>query len=401
MEIYQNTATPVNATPFFPVVAQPEIAPVAVPQIKKSLGRPIAYRRELAAIGGGVTAGVFLSQMLYWTEVQDRDKPECDGWFYKSMQEWTEETGLTRTEQETVRRRLVKCGLMEEAVAGQPATVHFRANKEAILAALQALNLSKTKRRQRVSSCERLANRRAGNPQTNMPEIINQYVGFPQTLIETETTKEIPKRPQQQRARKIATPAPSPVPECVVVPSENETATASDNATAHKKGLSAQQQDLLTQMEAISVTPDVARVLLRDHDAALIETQLQVLDAREPRDAAATLVKSIRENWGLPPAYAAQQEAAQRATDERARRLQDETRQARAKAAERAKMAQGEAESAHLDAMWAVLDNETRHRIEALAEKNLGVVRGAGARRAERNRLMKELMGIDTPDRVH
>lgn len=226
----------------------------------------------------------------------------------------------------------------------------------------------------------------------------------------------------KQRARKIETPAPSPVGESVVVSSVHETATAPDavtrltaapakvtvenatlserttsNATAHKSGLSAQQQDLLAQMEAIGVTPNMARVLLRDHDATLVETQLRVLDAREPRDAAATLVKSIRKNWGAPAAYAAQQEAAQRATDERARRIQDEARQAREKAAERAKMAQGEAEAAQLDKLWLGLDAATRERIEAAAQARLlPLMRGEGARRAMCRTLLQQWLDTGT-----
>ena len=37
--------------------------------VKALLGNgTIAYHPELARVGGSITAGVFLSQMLYWTD---------------------------------------------------------------------------------------------------------------------------------------------------------------------------------------------------------------------------------------------------------------------------------------------------------------------------------------------
>ncbi|NBD34377.1 MAG: hypothetical protein GVY30_00075 [Chloroflexi bacterium] len=84
--------------------------------------RPIAYHPELASIGGGAAAGIFLSQLLYWTP---RGKLP-DGWIWKSAKEWEEETGLTPTEQRRARRKLKERELINEDLAGVPATLHFQ-----------------------------------------------------------------------------------------------------------------------------------------------------------------------------------------------------------------------------------------------------------------------------------
>ena len=86
--------------------------------------RPIAYHPLLAQVGGGVQAGVFLSQLLYWTP---RAKSK-EGWVWKSVKEWQDETGMTEGEIKRARRDLKKRGLIAEDVRGVPATVHYQAN---------------------------------------------------------------------------------------------------------------------------------------------------------------------------------------------------------------------------------------------------------------------------------
>lgn len=88
------------------------------------LDRPIAYHRVLAEIAGSVGGGVFLSQALYWSKRTTLP----DGWFYKTSEEWFEETYLSRREQETVRKRLVAINIIDEVKRGVPAKLHFRLN---------------------------------------------------------------------------------------------------------------------------------------------------------------------------------------------------------------------------------------------------------------------------------
>ncbi len=90
--------------------------------IKLLTDRPVAYHPLLAKISGGVTAGVLLSQLLYWTGKQ-RD-PE--GWIYKTQAELEEETGLTRYEQEHARKQLRKANILQEKRKGTPAKLYFK-----------------------------------------------------------------------------------------------------------------------------------------------------------------------------------------------------------------------------------------------------------------------------------
>lgn len=65
------------------------------------LGRPIAFRRTLVDLTGSVQAALMLSQAIYWQERVTHK----DGWWYKSIEEWEEETGLSRRRLETARRK--------------------------------------------------------------------------------------------------------------------------------------------------------------------------------------------------------------------------------------------------------------------------------------------------------
>lgn len=94
--------------------------------------RPIAYFPSIAKAVGDVTSAVLLSQLLYWQGRQ----ADPDGWIFKTQAELTEETGLSRKNQETARKILVRNKLIEEARKGVPAKMHFRCNFDAISAIL-------------------------------------------------------------------------------------------------------------------------------------------------------------------------------------------------------------------------------------------------------------------------
>ena len=95
------------------------------------LDRPIAFHRCFVTITGTVTAALMLSQAVYWSK-----RTKEDGWFYKTQEEWTEETGLTRGEQDEARKRLKSYGYLDEKRQGMPARLHYRVNDEAITKAL-------------------------------------------------------------------------------------------------------------------------------------------------------------------------------------------------------------------------------------------------------------------------
>jgi hypothetical protein len=92
-------------------------------QIKDLLPNQIVgYSPHLARIVGGATIGLFLSQLLFLSD--KGANPE--GWVYKSEQEMTRETGLTKREQQTARRKLLALGVIQIERRGFKFTYHFR-----------------------------------------------------------------------------------------------------------------------------------------------------------------------------------------------------------------------------------------------------------------------------------
>lgn len=94
--------------------------------------RPIAFNRHYVSLGCGINGSLMLSQMVYWSK---RTKDQ-NGYFYKTQEEWLEETGLTRYEQEGARKRLKELGFISEHKHGVPCKVHFKVNHECLYSAL-------------------------------------------------------------------------------------------------------------------------------------------------------------------------------------------------------------------------------------------------------------------------
>jgi hypothetical protein len=84
--------------------------------------RVVGYSPDLARIVGGATIGLFLSQLLFLSD--KGNNPE--GWVYKSEQEMGKETGLTKREQQTARRKLLALGVILIMRGGWKNTYHFK-----------------------------------------------------------------------------------------------------------------------------------------------------------------------------------------------------------------------------------------------------------------------------------
>lgn len=97
--------------------------------------KTIAYRVDFARIGGGPMAGLFLSQLFYWSDKCS----DPDGWVYKTQKEWETELAMSRRNQETARKKLVDAGLIQEKLQGVPARLHYRYRPEAVYNALERL----------------------------------------------------------------------------------------------------------------------------------------------------------------------------------------------------------------------------------------------------------------------
>lgn len=119
--------------------------------LQKLLVRPIAFHRVFADIAGSVTAGLFLSQAFYWTGTV-QGTPERDGWFYKTADEWTEETALSQREQESARRRLRDIGVLQEQRIGMPAKLWYKVDLERLAELVDGrINLIREKRESRMA----------------------------------------------------------------------------------------------------------------------------------------------------------------------------------------------------------------------------------------------------------
>ena len=99
------------------------------------LGRPIAFHRRLVDLTGSIKASLMLSQAIYWMR-HGKDIRQHDGWFFKTMEQWRWETGLSRHEQAHARARLRELKVLQERTQRLPATLHFRVDGEALAALL-------------------------------------------------------------------------------------------------------------------------------------------------------------------------------------------------------------------------------------------------------------------------
>lgn len=141
------------------------------------LDRPIAFHRCFVRITGSVTAALMLSQAWHWTKYTK----DPDGWFWKSRAEWIEETGLTRFEQESARKRLREKGFLIEKLKGVPATVHFRVHADNVAAALtgQPVEIPPSQLAENQPTRRRKSRQQAGGKPANklaeIPPTINEH----------------------------------------------------------------------------------------------------------------------------------------------------------------------------------------------------------------------------------
>lgn len=115
-------------------------------ELLKLLGeRTIGFHPSFARVAGGATAGLFLSQAWFWSTTPGVME-KMDGWFYKTMAEWTEETNLSRREQESARRKLRTLGVLEEKQDFKDRKLWFKINVDKLLDLLRSeINSQPTK----------------------------------------------------------------------------------------------------------------------------------------------------------------------------------------------------------------------------------------------------------------
>ena len=146
--------------------------------------RPVAYHPDFAKAIGSVQAALFLSQLLYWS-----DKGNNDGWIYKTQKEFYEETGLSRREQETARKRLKELGILEEKYQGIPRRLYYRVNMNRLAGLmLDYYNANNNAQIRHYGTAD------SDRQEYTIPPSKSGEIRQPNTEITTENTTEITER---------------------------------------------------------------------------------------------------------------------------------------------------------------------------------------------------------------
>jgi hypothetical protein len=141
-----------------------------------------------------------LSQAVYWSK---RANSNDEGWFYKTRDQWEEETGLSRYEQESARKALRKLSFWNEELRGVPAQMHYRIDTIALSNELLLVAESLTEKRHknaRLLKSSQLdggnpASKKAGNQPACLRETTQPYKGLSETTTEITTTPLTPLEP--------------------------------------------------------------------------------------------------------------------------------------------------------------------------------------------------------------
>ena len=100
---------------------------------------PIIAQRWAVSATGSITAAVMISHALQLSQLLQNQN---DGWFAKTIKAWQEEVGLSRSEQETARGRLLELGLLKERRVGMPARLEFKVDEDRVYALVDALAIA-------------------------------------------------------------------------------------------------------------------------------------------------------------------------------------------------------------------------------------------------------------------
>ncbi len=302
------------------------------------LGRPIAYHRIFAHLTSDPGAALFLSQALYWTpraSHTNRDVPAEDGWFYKTQAEWWLETGLSRRNQETARRRLKTLGILQEQRRGQKGHIFYKIDLQRLAQLLRALIDNKSEQFEMAESASsKSANRAAPSG------------AFAQLPLSTETTAETT-APRRAKSRDQAAPV-----------------AALDDG-----------DEVRLWLRSIGVGQARAGRLARDHADELQRRRKYLPFLENVRDAARLVTARLGEEWDEPQAV-----RDQAAAEERAQGRRVAARQATARRAEeRQAQASAQDDTAALDEQLAKMPAKERADIERQAQTQLRTFAASGA----------------------
>jgi hypothetical protein len=152
-----------------PQLPHQQIAQSHRQQVKEMLpNRVVGYSPDLARIVGGATTGLFLSQLLFLSD----KGANPDGWVYKSEQEMGKETGLTKREQQTARRKLLALGVIAIMRGGWKNTYHFKVIWEKLYQVITGIQQPQTAPTEKDERVQTVPTEPVQNVTTQPPECL-------------------------------------------------------------------------------------------------------------------------------------------------------------------------------------------------------------------------------------
>jgi hypothetical protein len=160
---FQNGHKPQRAT----TLPHQQIAQNHRQQVKDLLpNRTVGYSPDLARIVGGATTGLFLNQVLFLSDKGHNP----DGWVYKSEAEMGRETGLSKREQQTARRKLLVLGVIAIERRGFKFTYHFKVIWERLYQVIEQFQRGQNVPAEEIEPVQNVATDREQNVATEMDE---------------------------------------------------------------------------------------------------------------------------------------------------------------------------------------------------------------------------------------
>jgi len=146
-----------------PIGGVPEAMPALPVQVLMEMfEQPIHFHPWCAKLTGSAVAGLFLSYALRRTQRlldpmyfgdEETDagwaQPVAsdNAWFFASVEEVTQETGMSKFEQQTAKRVLRNLTVLEERLSGLPARKEYRVNTPLMMGLLQTFIQHRQERR--------------------------------------------------------------------------------------------------------------------------------------------------------------------------------------------------------------------------------------------------------------
>lgn len=162
---FQNGHKPQRAT----TLPHQQIAQNHRQRVKDLLpSRTVGYSPDLARAVGGATTGLFLSQLLFLSDKGHNP----DGWVYKSEQEMGRETGLTKREQQTARRKLLALGVIAIERRGFKFTYHFKVVWERLYQVIEQFQRTQTVATEEIEPLQNVATQQEQNVATERVECL-------------------------------------------------------------------------------------------------------------------------------------------------------------------------------------------------------------------------------------